>query len=236
MGQFSMALELCSAQPYKDDSSGLAEIIEARHIEVRLVLAAGAFAAGHRRRRGRRPFTLAAHAVVLCLLLSGCGRDSSSGSSSRSWSSRFSAAVGWRGPLPSWEGPCDLSTLKPAGILVEQDGLTAVKPGTVSVKCLDGSLTLDVRQPTTLIITQTLTDGGGPHLLDAEASDEQGPLSLGSAEVRWTIGPPLGQMHPCSHGYCVPASSVRVRADAPGTATVRAEAVGLTATTQVVVK
>lgn len=150
----------------------------------------------------------------------------------------FHLAVGWSGALPSWNGPCDSSTLDPAGLLDEPAAgrFVAHRPGVVEVGCRDGALRLEVRQPTRLVI-----EGPGPlrsqgtYVLSAAVEDDKGSLDIGDAPMSWTVGPPLRETDRCNHGFCAGANGVRVVADGPGKAVANVRFQSMEATAVVVI-
>jgi hypothetical protein len=163
--------------------------------------------------------------VGVLIALAGCGSGAAGGA----------FAVGWRGPLPSWNGPCDVATLRPAGILDQPapGSFVARRPGVAEVRCRDGKLRLDVRQPDRIFIDRIgPLRAGAVYILTARLAAAGDTLELGDAKVDWTLPPQLRDAGRCYHmsGRCLSGSEVRVVAYSGGAAPVTVRYGALTAT------
>lgn len=137
----------------------------------------------------------------------------------------YPLAVGWRGSLPSWRGPCDGTTLEPPGILEQPapGSFVARRAGVAEVRCRDGKLRLVVRQPDRITIEPIgPLHLRGTYILSASVADANGTLDLGDAEVEWTLPPQLREIDRCSHmsGTCLSGDRVRIVTEAAGDAQV----------------
>jgi hypothetical protein len=156
--------------------------------------------------------------VAILVGLAGCGPWTTGAATYR-------FAVGWQGSLPSWNGPCDVTTLKPTGILEEPapGSFVARRAGTAEVRCRDGTLRLVVRTPDRIVIEPIgPLRLHGTHILSAGVADAEGTLDLGDAAIEWALPPQLRETDRCNHmsGTCLSGGRVRVVADLPGDAQV----------------
>lgn len=177
---------------------------------------------------GRRAPRSCRFTLALACTLAGCGGSAAS----------FSLAVGWSGPLPSWNGPCD-GDPEPASVIARTSAgsYRAIAPGSASVPCKDGTLRLVVRTPDRITVEPTTIRQHHTSILRARVADARGELDVGNGDVSWTLPPQLPEGDRCSHmlGTCLDAHSVRVSAGQPGTfpVTVRFGAVSSTVTIRV---
>lgn len=138
----------------------------------------------------------------------------------------FSLAVGARGTLPTWNGPCGPDGRRGDSVALVGDGYVAERTGVTELACRDGRLRLDVRDVTTLEIDGPATIGSAwvTYRIVASARDGR-PLDLGEAEVAWSIPDGIERDGAC-HGdvlpACDPPSMVRLRARGNGDAEIRA--------------
>lgn len=139
----------------------------------------------------------------------------------------YPLAVGARGTVPTWNGPCDTSHPRGDGVTLAETSYVAVRAGDVELSCRDGALRLEVREVAALTIEGPASLGSGWTTYRLVAHGEGGgELALGDADVVWTLSPALERDSAC-HGHLVPAcdppSVVRVRVRGAGDTKLEAE-------------
>lgn len=135
----------------------------------------------------------------------------------------YPVAVGARGAVPTWNGPCDAA--RPRGDAVTFDGAryVAARAGDVELACERGSIRLAARPVAALRIDGPAAPAARWTAYRLVALDADGAaLALGDAEVEWTLSAALERDAGC-HGHlvasCDPPSVARVRRRAEGEAT-----------------
>lgn len=127
----------------------------------------------------------------------------------------FPVAVGARGPLPTWNGPCDEAGVGGDAVTVERGRYVAVREGDATLGCRDGLVRMEARAVASLRLEgpATLGDRWQTYRLTAAAADG-GALNLGDAEISWTLSDSLERDSSC-HGHliasCDPPRALRVR-------------------------
>lgn len=142
--------------------------------------------------------------------------------------------VGWRGSLPTWQGPCDTTSQSGDSVKPISGQFYAVKPGITDFRCAKGLLRLEVRQPNRIAISPSpaVFEVHRKFILKAKVVENENELDLGNTNVTWKITPPLRATFGCNDitGSCVGSGSVSLVADTPGAFSVTARYNDLQAT------
>lgn len=139
----------------------------------------------------------------------------------------YPLAVGARGTLPTWNGPCDTAHPRGDAVTLADRSYVAVRGGDVELSCRDGAIRLEAREVAALTIEGPASVGPEWTTYRLVAHAEGGrELALGDAEVAWTLSPALERDSAC-HGHlvaaCDPPSVVRVRVRGAGETKLEAE-------------